>query len=283
MNVPLAAALLGGSVLAASPSAHGGVAQAAESPARAGLLADRALAVLYTFGEDKEDAVANHAPRAGVRGGGATVTRGRLVPGRLPGCHALALDDGCLLANSYEPTKRAFSVTLWLRWDGNGTKRGNSNSINGTIIGNRGYREGWRVVMDHRGIVDFCLGTGVQIPSVGARSGGMPVRRGAWQHVACTWDGRFMRVYVNGALGGEAVYFGKYFRFGKPRMLTVGYAGMGVGSMKLVYDEIAIFDRALSQAEVLACAERRAEPGDGAATKPPPRTGGASTRQRRSP
>jgi hypothetical protein len=76
-----------------------------------------------------------------------------------------------------------------------------------------------------------------------------------------------MRVYVNGALAGEAVYFGKYFPSGKPRLLTVGYAGMGVGSMKFVYDEIAIFDRALSQAEVLACAGRRPEPGEGTPTR----------------
>jgi hypothetical protein len=78
---------------------------------------------------------------------------------------------------------------------------------------------------------------------------------GAWQHVAVTWDGAIKRIYVGGALSamiGDAdpVQFDA----------SPAFVGCDINSNQLVFpfpgviDDVYVYDRALSDAEVMTLA-----------------------------
>ncbi len=69
---------------------------------------------------------------------------------------------------------------------------------------------------------------------------------GTWYHVAGTYDGSVMRVYVNGVEDGNASHSGS-LHLDMP--LRIGRAGR-VGFMDGVIDEVRVYNRALTPAEI---------------------------------
>lgn len=212
---------------------------------KAELLKMPALAVYYAF--DKEDgaAVKNQASGAGKAGDNAANKGAASVEGRWPGKGALSFDNSFVEANSVNMAGSAFSVSLWLKWNGPGSVKGGNNQVNGTLIGNRGRGQGWRVTLNDRGWVDFAIGGGRETTSVDSRD--LPLMKEVWQNVVCTWDGKAMRIFIQGELAGEKPYAGKCVPAEGTRSLRVGYAELGVGAMKFDVDEVAIFNAALPQ------------------------------------
>ncbi len=219
------------------------------------ILSDKDLVVYYDFEGGESDSVENIAKSDSSAGKGAVNKGGIEEKGRWASTKSMMFDDSYIQANSFEPQDGMFSVEAYLKWKGYGSIKGSKGVVNGTIIGNRGYREGWRILIDKRGCVYFVLGTGVQVPQMIAHGNQVPLEKDVWMHLVCTWDGKIMKVYVDGKLAGEAAYSGKYFEYKKPRSLIVGYGKMGVGSFRLLFDEIAIYKRALGQDEVKKHAE----------------------------
>ena len=76
-----------------------------------------------------------------------------------------------------------------------------------------------------------------------------PVPDGVWHHLAATWDGREMRLYLNGLLLQAAAYAGAYSPTEAP--LKFGYANAGIGSLRMDVKEVAVYRQALPPAEIL--------------------------------
>jgi len=85
---------------------------------------------------------------------------------------------------------------------------------------------------------------GLEVPYTGAI--------GSWTHVAATYNGGFMRIYINGILAGEKEVIGTITVNTNP--LTVGYHNGFEGIESEYYkgsiDEIRIWRRALTQCEI---------------------------------
>jgi hypothetical protein len=75
---------------------------------------------------------------------------------------------------------------------------------------------------------------------------------GRWAHVAATWDGAHMRIYVDGTLRGSAAQTGTLPAVGTS--LHIGRYAQHAGNLLAALDEIVLFDRGLDAAEVLALA-----------------------------
>ncbi len=107
---------------------------------------------------------------------------------------------------------------------------------------------------------------------------GSRLRLGRWSHLAMTWNGRTLRVYVNGAqvaahaLTGEAA--------GSSGPLRIGGNAIWPEFFKGVIDEVRVYDRALSAGEVARDRDAAITPG---AERPATRTsrGGKLRRTKR--
>ncbi len=85
---------------------------------------------------------------------------------------------------------------------------------------------------------------GLEVPYTGSA--------GTWTHVAATYDGGYMRIYINGVMAGEREVIGTITV--NPNPLTVGfhngYEGIESEYYKGSIDEIRIWRRALTQCEI---------------------------------
>ncbi|HYE05870.1 MAG TPA: LamG domain-containing protein [Planctomycetota bacterium] len=70
------------------------------------------------------------------------------------------------------------------------------------------------------------------------------VRAGQWHHAAMTWDGRVLKVYLDGAPAAAVVI---------DRSRSRGDGALAIGSgVAAIVDEVVLWDRALPRAEVAA-------------------------------
>jgi len=79
---------------------------------------------------------------------------------------------------------------------------------------------------------------------------------GIWTHLACTYDGSKLRIFVNGALSGQTPWSGGIYSGGEDLgiggMVGSTYPGGGFDHYAGMVDELALYDRALSPAEIQA-------------------------------
>ncbi len=76
------------------------------------------------------------------------------------------------------------------------------------------------------------------------------IEAGRWQHLCGTWDGAAARIYVDGKLVFEQARAGTLT---SPRMpLRLGHRNGSPHYYNGIMDEVAVFDQALTQAEILA-------------------------------
>ena len=81
-------------------------------------------------------------------------------------------------------------------------------------------------------------------------SGATSIPTGAWSHVAGVYDGAQMRVYLNGALDGTIATTVAIPTNALP--VRIGAASDGGSLFSGLIDEVEVFNRALSQAEIQA-------------------------------
>ncbi len=170
--------------------------------------------------------------------------------GRVTGRTAVVLDGGCFEAPALTLPTNAFTVSLWVRPIGPGVKTGNGGSVNGMIASSgSGYNDGWRLAV-------YDWKTRQPTLDIGKEQGAFSVRAndslsaGFWNHLAATWDGAQVRLYVNGMLSAQKPYGGAAVAPKAP--LKIGFSGFGVGSLRMAADEFAVFDRALPSDEIAA-------------------------------
>ncbi len=181
-------------------------------------------------------------PTAGNQNDGLGVAEGHV-----PGTRTIRLDQGCYAGPPVDPPNRAFTVMLWYRNHGQGGQRGNGDA-NGTLIATgNGWWDGWRLTTSHpSGRLHFDIGRPQPDHAVGIQSGSIGP---GWHHATATWDGRMMRLYIDGEAAAAGSWDGVYTPPPGGTM-RIGYAGSGVGSALLDLDEVRIQHRALGPSEV---------------------------------
>jgi hypothetical protein len=75
------------------------------------------------------------------------------------------------------------------------------------------------------------------------------VKNNAWNHIACTYDGSYKKVYVNGILAASAAYT-QTLRVGQAGERIGAYGGTASYFFNGVIDEVRIFNTALSAATI---------------------------------
>jgi serine/threonine protein kinase len=79
-------------------------------------------------------------------------------------------------------------------------------------------------------------------------NGNTPALSNTWYHIAMTYDGAFLKLYVNGKLDGSAGVSGPVLTSDQP--LVIGGESPGPWNFNGLIDEVSLYDRALSEAEV---------------------------------
>lgn len=140
-----------------------------------------------------------------------------------------------------------FSIELWaMRAEGGSVSRAMAGSYS---LGEKGYR-GWmlRSVPGTPGGWSFCIGGGEN--GVGEVVTGKAAA-GEWTHLAGTYDGALMQLYVNGELAGIQVFYGGVVN-PKAREMGLGLGERGDGGFPWSggLDEVALYDTVLSASAV---------------------------------
>lgn len=181
----------------------------------------------------------------------------QVIQGRKPGSKAVRLDNGCFQGAAFALKDNTFTLLMWYRSDGQGAQLGNGNKNGMLFAQGDGYWHGLRVRMQNPSTtLRFEIGR-PQPSSAFGISAREPAPLLGWHHLATVWDGRVMRLYLDGLPHAAGRYEGAYTPPNGP--LKIGYAGAGVGSLKLDVDDVMIFNRALNAGEILryACETSR--------------------------
>ena len=172
-----------------------------------------------------------------------------LVEGSCAGASAVRLDQRCLQAKPFEVTESGFTVEIRFRKHGQGTHLGNGRTNGMLFAQGDGYWNGLRVWTDYPSRhLRFEIGRPKPSSAFGMTAGD-PCPDGVWHHLAATWDRQELRLYLNGILLADVAYTGDYTQPMAP--FKIGYAGAGIGSLKMDVDEVAVFRRSLSPAQIL--------------------------------
>ncbi|MBI4602266.1 MAG: LamG domain-containing protein [Planctomycetes bacterium] len=238
--LPLALAAALASVLAALAcswaSAHAPAEAPAETPSEAPAPADRGLLLHYTFDEGAGP-LARDASGAGHHGavsGTAFVEAGQGLALRLDGVDD-RVDCG---APAGLDLREAVTIEAWVQ-----PERLPDREVGVVAKG-----------VDSYGLTWYTDGRCWFYISGGGNNCKASIAPGFWHHVAGTFDGREMRLYVDGQLRDSRA-LSAAIRPGGP--LLIGDRGDARGSCFVgLVDEVRVWSRALSAAEVLASCRR---------------------------
>jgi len=241
---------------------------------------DPSLVRLYLFDEGKGFSAANSANIAGDKKGNLTLlsnspygtsrelrwliwnsplfqTFPEWTQGRWPGKGALrnGVVGTCVVRSQFNGTKSGiFTLESWVRVHDESCGLFN-------IAG--GYKGGWKISYQKAawipdGQIEFRFG----IPTGGEIVTASPFEPGVWHQLVCLWDGKVLKIFIDGVQKAEKACAGPYVPIamterGAEDLLerdTMGLniGGGGTGTARFDVDELAIFDRALSAEELRA-------------------------------
>lgn len=184
----------------------------------------------------------------------------QVIEGRWPEKKAVRLDRGFYQGDAVPIQNKQFTAEVWFRRQGPGSIAAASKLKDGTILAVSGYNQGWRIVTNYEQVetLRFCIGQKEGCASVATKAA---LPDNIWQHLAVTWDGHYMRIYINGKLVEQQTriiadrkrvdvnkFEGEYVNSVIP--FKIGYSDYGVGSIKMDIDEVVIYNRALSAEEI---------------------------------
>ena len=230
---------------------------------RDALRRDPSVVRYYTF-ETVQDAASTVPNLAGAEGelsfvpyveqrDAPAVSDLQVIEGRWPQKRAVRLDCGWFEGAGLDVQDQRVTIECWLRPAGVGSIRPAKRGDSGTLLSvSSGWNDGWRMIANWpRSTVSLSLGC--PTPTAGVPTVHVsPVDEGAWHQLVFTWDGRAMRMYVDGALKAAEDYDGAYVPAHRRRTFRVGYADFGVGSTRADVDEIVVYNRVLDAAEIAA-------------------------------
>jgi len=146
---------------------------------------------------------------------------------------------------------RRFTISAWVKTDATTTTgqtvlhKGAPGAINYTV-----FLAGtdWPGVAPNTAVIDFYVGDvnfGTHYYVVSSQT----CTPGVWCHVAWSYDGSLLRVYVNGALSGTSAAPDAFSTSGQ--QIDIGTSRLGTSPFIGAIDELAVYNRALSDAEIL--------------------------------
>lgn len=174
----------------------------------------------------------------------------------VPGLAALQMDQYPLETAVFEAGS-GFTAEAWIRWHGAGSIVGANDANASTLMAlGSGVHEGFAVML-HRpaGVLSVQLGR----PKPAGAGFAVSLTRvipGVWTHVATSWDGREVRLYVNGLLSAVAVWDRQFSEARSHSRFRIGYTGNGAGALRFDLGEAAVFSRALPAADLWTLAMR---------------------------
>lgn len=179
---------------------------------------------------------------------------------------ALVLDgyhDWLLAAPSLEAARPAlpttdFSAAAWVLLD----DTQNDGGIAGFVQDNGDFEKGWMLGYDRRAFT-FRLATRGGDDGTGrltTLAGRTPVERGRWHHVAATYDGTTMRLYVDGKPDGESTAQSGDILYPERGRYAVGaYADDDeLNPLEGALFEVKVYGRALTPVELAELAQKNA-------------------------
>lgn len=179
----------------------------------------------------------------------------KLVEGFSAGTKAVRLDKGYFQGKPFEATESGFTIEIRFRKHGQGAHLGNGRTNGMLFAQGDGYWNGLRVWTDYPARhLHFEIGRPKPSNAFGMTASD-PCPDGVWHHLAATWDRRELRLYLNGILQAGVAYEGDYTEPAAP--FKIGFAGAGIGSVRMDVDEVAVFSKALSPEQILCHAFRK--------------------------
>jgi hypothetical protein len=158
----------------------------------------------------------------------------------------------------------AISVSLWLY----ATDLSPQNRVRSDLVSKDDVQRQWTMQLEQSG----------QIRTAVFTTGGtfvfnstMSVSTGTWNHIAYTWDGSLIRVYVNGVLGGSLATTGSMVAGNAP--VRIGGSDVFDQYVEGSIDDVMIFNRALSPASVQQLYDDQFEPMPEITEQPSSRSG----------
>lgn len=205
--------------------------------AQAVAVGDEGLVGFWTFGGCDGRIVKDRSPR----GNDGTIAGGTVR--REKGTSSLELDgfDGGVRIDERAPfgLARAMTAALWVRAD--------ALRRNTVLFGKPHTNDTWTTPMFGMyldgGRVVFGLWGSKGVDKLLVESGG-ELPRATWTHLAGTFDGAVVRLYVNGEPAGERPHAGTIVDNGQPLYLGRG-AGDGKPALRGRLGELRLYDRAL--------------------------------------
>ncbi|MBL8813847.1 MAG: DUF1592 domain-containing protein [Planctomycetaceae bacterium] len=184
----------------------------------------------------------------------ASVQNFKFVSGRWPGKYAIQMDRSPLELAPPQ-FEKSFTVQLWFRHRGPGLNPGPNSDTDATILAlGDGVWSGFRFWIDYpQNILMFNVGQPKTVPAVTlvAFSRLCP---DTWHHVAATWDGKTLSLFVDGLLSDRTSWAGEFHNARRTSKLRIGFTGNGLGSTIQDVDELAVYKTCLSEDQILTSA-----------------------------
>ncbi|HNS32906.1 MAG TPA: right-handed parallel beta-helix repeat-containing protein [bacterium] len=168
----------------------------------------------------------------------------QVIEGRWPEKKAVRLDRGWYQGPPSNIKDKEFTVEIWFRKNGPGSIFPRAGKGAYLISAPAGWGAGWRLITEYSpAYLSFDIG--IERNNVRARSDKM-YSDNVWHHAAATWDGREMRLYVDGVLAASSLHSGEYVPSNAP--FRIGFRSGG--SVILDVDEAVIYNRVLSAKDI---------------------------------
>lgn len=220
-------------------------------------LRDPFLTRCYVFtGEDahlhSRNLVAWHGGFTALEGANGRTPR--IVAGREEGLRAVRLEDVPMQAMPAF-VRRELTVEFRVRHHGQGFVLGGNSMHSGTLAAmGDGIWNGFLFSLQFpANTLAFQLGRPKPEPALPVTALSR-IPAGVWTHLAGTWDGREVRIYVNGLLAGRRLCEGPFIPVPRTSRLRVGYVGNGLGCARFDIEHFALYTRCLSGEEILQTA-----------------------------
>ncbi|MBQ6617580.1 MAG: right-handed parallel beta-helix repeat-containing protein [Thermoguttaceae bacterium] len=156
--------------------------------------------------------------------------------------------DDFVTGKTPDVSSGAFTFAMRVKLLGQAESKGNGDGLGMLFSVASGYFDGIRAHyswINQR--VTFQIGKNPSAVSLGSDRGILP---GVLHDVVCTYDGKTMKLWLDGKLAGEREYVAVLNTKGAP--IKVGNGGYGVGANRMYVDCLKFYPRALTEKEIVA-------------------------------
>ncbi|MCK9266339.1 right-handed parallel beta-helix repeat-containing protein [bacterium] len=176
----------------------------------------------------------------------------KVVEGRWSDKKAVRLDRGWYQGATFNIQDKQFSAEVWFRRQGLGSILPASKLNNGHLMSVSGYRQGWRLITSYNpSSITYALGGEGGSGKAGASlSKRIAIQDNMWQYIAITWDGKEMKLYLNGKHIASNKFEKDYLPVERPELFKIGFSELGIGSLITDIDEVVVYNRVLTEEEI---------------------------------